>query len=360
MRPIWRICSSARTAASARPRRIGSRASATSRAAARNAASASCSSCSTTTTRRRTPPSSSATSRAASSAAAAARKELTGLSDEKVIGREVREVLGLDFEGGADHVGTVLEWGVRQLGKPVVVQRGGRSARARRSRICSRRTMTTAACCSCSRRPSSANYPSPPVNVRTPPLSLRPADRPRADRGLRLRGHQPGDQARPRPAGRRPARSTRASRPRSSRRSRRRRCDARSTSCASASTRSASPSPSCCSPATTRSRSTSRASRTPSDAEHQVGSTAQLFFYDWEANILDENCKADPAENASAKQPITGFYNAIERASECEAQADGNNNAADALALLRVRQDRPTGRSTTACRRRAARPSSRT
>ena len=27
-------------------------------------------------------------------------RELTGLSDEKVMGREVREVLGLDFEGG--------------------------------------------------------------------------------------------------------------------------------------------------------------------------------------------------------------------------------------------------------------------
>jgi len=46
-------------------------------------------------------------------------RELTGLSDEKVIGRPVREVLGLDFEGGTDHVATVLEWGVRQLGKPV-------------------------------------------------------------------------------------------------------------------------------------------------------------------------------------------------------------------------------------------------
>jgi hypothetical protein len=52
-------------------------------------------------------------------------RELTGLSDEKVMGREVREVLGLNFEGGADHVGTVLEWGVRQLGKPVVVNAEG-------------------------------------------------------------------------------------------------------------------------------------------------------------------------------------------------------------------------------------------
>jgi len=52
-------------------------------------------------------------------------RELTGLSDEKVIGREVREVLGLDFECGEDHVGTVLEWGVRQLGKGVTVNAEG-------------------------------------------------------------------------------------------------------------------------------------------------------------------------------------------------------------------------------------------
>ena len=53
-------------------------------------------------------------------------RELTGLSDEKVIGRQVREVLGLAFDGGEDHVGTVLEWGVRQLGKAGDGQRRGR------------------------------------------------------------------------------------------------------------------------------------------------------------------------------------------------------------------------------------------
>jgi PAS domain-containing protein len=52
-------------------------------------------------------------------------RELTGLSDEKVIGRPVRDVLGLDFAGGEDHVGVVLEWGVRQLGKPVTVNAEG-------------------------------------------------------------------------------------------------------------------------------------------------------------------------------------------------------------------------------------------
>ncbi|MCW2953943.1 MAG: putative sensor protein [Conexibacter sp.] len=51
--------------------------------------------------------------------------ELTGLDDERVIGRPVREVLGLDFESGEDAVGTVLEWGVRALGKPVTVNAEG-------------------------------------------------------------------------------------------------------------------------------------------------------------------------------------------------------------------------------------------
>jgi PAS domain-containing protein len=52
-------------------------------------------------------------------------RELTGLSDEKVIGRPVADVLGLDFDNGEDHVAMVLEWGVRQLGKPVAVHAEG-------------------------------------------------------------------------------------------------------------------------------------------------------------------------------------------------------------------------------------------
>jgi PAS domain-containing protein len=52
-------------------------------------------------------------------------KELTGLGTERVIGRPARDVLGLEFEDGGDHVGTVLEWGVRVLGKPVTVKAEG-------------------------------------------------------------------------------------------------------------------------------------------------------------------------------------------------------------------------------------------
>ena len=69
------------------------------------------------------------------------------------------------------------------------------------------------------------------------------------------------------------------------------------------------------------------------DAERaaaQVGSTAQLFFYDWEANILDEDCRTDADENSNNRTAISGFYNAVLAASKCDAQADGNNNAADA------------------------------
>ena len=64
-------------------------------------------------------------------------------------------------------------------------------------------------------------------------------------------------------------------------------------------------------------------------AAQQVGSTAQLFFYDWEANILDEDCRTDPNENANNKQPITGFFQAVRQASKCDPRRDGNNNAAD-------------------------------
>jgi PAS domain-containing protein len=52
-------------------------------------------------------------------------KELTGLDTERVIGRPVTDVLGLRFDDGQDHVATVLEWGVRALGKPVAVHAEG-------------------------------------------------------------------------------------------------------------------------------------------------------------------------------------------------------------------------------------------
>jgi len=51
--------------------------------------------------------------------------ELTGLDDKAVIGRHVSTVLGLRFDAGDDPVQTALEWGVRQLDKPVQVNAEG-------------------------------------------------------------------------------------------------------------------------------------------------------------------------------------------------------------------------------------------
>lgn len=65
--------------------------------------------------------------------------ELTGLKDEDVIGRPVREVLGLEWidpgaggeaadidgDGVTDPIETTLEWGVRSLGKRVAVHAEG-------------------------------------------------------------------------------------------------------------------------------------------------------------------------------------------------------------------------------------------
>src|SRR4051794_19437674 len=52
-------------------------------------------------------------------------------------------------------------------------------------------------------------------------------------------------------------------------------------------------------------------------AAQQVGSTAQLFFYDWEANILDDKCKTNPDQNANTRQPISGLRAAVLQASKC-------------------------------------------
>lgn len=60
-----------------------------------------------------------------------------------------------------------------------------------------------------------------------------------------------------------------------------------------------------------------------SRAADQVGSTAQLYFYDWEANLLDEDCKTDPDLNANQRQPISGLYTAVTQASKCTSVGTG-------------------------------------
>jgi SecD/SecF fusion protein len=60
-------------------------------------------------------------------------------------------------------------------------------------------------------------------------------------------------------------------------------------------------------------------------AADQVGTTAQMFFYDWEPNVLDEDCKTNPELVNGGQQPISGLYNAVKRASKCPPEIDNNN-----------------------------------
>src|SRR5829696_6405575 len=63
-------------------------------------------------------------------------------------------------------------------------------------------------------------------------------------------------------------------------------------------------------------------------AADQVGSTAQLFFYDWEKNVLDENCRTNETEINGGQQPVTGLYNAVKRASKCDIKPPATSQAA--------------------------------
>jgi SecD/SecF fusion protein len=60
-------------------------------------------------------------------------------------------------------------------------------------------------------------------------------------------------------------------------------------------------------------------------AADQVGTTAQMYFYDWEPNVLDPDCKTNPEEVNGGQQPISGLYNAVKQAAKCPPEIDKNN-----------------------------------
>jgi SecD/SecF fusion protein len=63
-------------------------------------------------------------------------------------------------------------------------------------------------------------------------------------------------------------------------------------------------------------------------AADQVGTTAQLYFYDWEKNVLDEDCKTNPDQVNGGTTAIAGFYNAVTRASKCPPFEAANSTTA--------------------------------
>jgi len=60
-------------------------------------------------------------------------------------------------------------------------------------------------------------------------------------------------------------------------------------------------------------------------AINQVGKTAQLFFYDWEPNVIGPNGKPDPTNRMVTDQPLPSLYDAVLRASQRPPHRDANN-----------------------------------
>jgi SecD/SecF fusion protein len=66
-------------------------------------------------------------------------------------------------------------------------------------------------------------------------------------------------------------------------------------------------------------------------AQEQVGQVAQLYFYDWEPNVLGPGCKPAPNDAEVTGGPQAGTagalsqYDAVRRAAECPERNDGNN-----------------------------------
>ncbi|HVE67563.1 MAG TPA: protein translocase subunit SecD [Solirubrobacteraceae bacterium] len=75
-------------------------------------------------------------------------------------------------------------------------------------------------------------------------------------------------------------------------------------------------------------------------AQRQVGRVAQLFFYDWEANVLGPDLKPDPSNPSVTGGQSAGqsgglsLYDAAKRASERPAQRDGDNTNNDVYYLF--------------------------
>ena len=81
-------------------------------------------------------------------------------------------------------------------------------------------------------------------------------------------------------------------------------------------------------------------------AADQVGTTAQLYFYDWEPNILDEDCKTNPERGQ--RRPAADLRALQRGQARVEVPAgDRRQQHRPTAPLLRVRQDVARSRSTT-------------
>ncbi len=60
-------------------------------------------------------------------------------------------------------------------------------------------------------------------------------------------------------------------------------------------------------------------------AQQQVGKVAQLFFYDWEINVIGPEGRPDPTNRQVTDVPLPTFFDAVQRAAKRPPQSDGDN-----------------------------------
>ncbi len=82
-------------------------------------------------------------------------------------------------------------------------------------------------------------------------------------------------------------------------------------------------------------------------AREQVGKTAQLYFYDWETNVLDENCKPDPTNQSVTGGPAAGNgtgahtqFDAVMIASECKPTNTGKETTTGQYYLVNSKTEK--------------------
>ncbi|HVP03669.1 MAG TPA: protein translocase subunit SecD [Solirubrobacteraceae bacterium] len=81
-------------------------------------------------------------------------------------------------------------------------------------------------------------------------------------------------------------------------------------------------------------------SKNADEARRQVGKTAQLYFYDWETNVLDDQCKPDPTNQSVTGGPSAGtvgalsYYDAVVRASKCPQTSTGKETTTGQFYLI--------------------------
>jgi SecD/SecF fusion protein len=82
-------------------------------------------------------------------------------------------------------------------------------------------------------------------------------------------------------------------------------------------------------------------------ARNQVGKTAQLYFYDWEPNVLGPGCRPDPTNQSITGGPGAGGgqgaltqYDAVRRAATCEPTNTGKETTSGAYYLVDAKAEK--------------------